>query len=194
MKRKAGDCKDRIKAYRSTYDDMCKNVKGLEPRLNRMKSYKGIDISGKSGIIRVGSEEMYRKSKGEQIEPMPKKLLQKIEKGFKRQGGVISRGKEIDEYLSGKNAEAITYDQHTILLKSHPGRASVFEELIHATQYKNGENDGSYLKRLQCEISAQEKLIANSKYYKLTKKELKQTELALESYKKELSEYLKGGH
>ena len=31
---------------------MCKNVKGLEPRLNRMKSYKGIDISGKSGIIK----------------------------------------------------------------------------------------------------------------------------------------------
>lgn len=52
MKRKAGDCKDRIKAYRSTYDDMCKNVKGLEPRLNRMRSYKGVDISGKSGIIK----------------------------------------------------------------------------------------------------------------------------------------------
>lgn len=51
MKRKAGDCKDRIKAYRSTYDDMCKNVKGLEPHLNRMRSYKSIDISGKSGII-----------------------------------------------------------------------------------------------------------------------------------------------
>ena len=53
MKRKAGDCKDRIKAYRSTYDDMCKNVKGLEPRLNRMRSYKSIDISGKSGIIEL---------------------------------------------------------------------------------------------------------------------------------------------
>ena len=52
MKRKAGDCKDRIKVYRSTYDDMCKNVKGLEPRLNRMRSYKSIDISDKSGIIK----------------------------------------------------------------------------------------------------------------------------------------------
>jgi len=26
------------------------------------------------------------------------------------------------------------------LLKQNPGRASVFEELIHATQYRNGEN------------------------------------------------------
>ena len=77
MKRRAGDCKDRIKAYRSTYDDMCKNVKGLEPRLNRMRSYKSIDISGKSGIIRVESEEMYRKNKGEQIEPMPKNCCKK---------------------------------------------------------------------------------------------------------------------
>ena len=57
MKRKAGDCKDRIKAYRSTYDDMCKNVKGLEPRLNRMKSYKSVDISGKSGIIKDQSRK-----------------------------------------------------------------------------------------------------------------------------------------
>ncbi len=55
MKRKAEDCKDRIKAYRNTYEDMCNNVKGLELRLYRMKNVKGVDISGKSGIIELES-------------------------------------------------------------------------------------------------------------------------------------------
>lgn len=69
MKRKAGECKDRIKAYRNTYDDMCKNVKGLEPRLNRMRSYKSIDISGKSGIIKVqGGKNMHINSIDSPIE------------------------------------------------------------------------------------------------------------------------------
>lgn len=54
MKRKAQDCRDRVKAYRDKYEDMCKNVKGIEPRLDRMRTYKvksGVDNSGKSGII-----------------------------------------------------------------------------------------------------------------------------------------------
>ena len=126
------------------------------------------------------------------IAPMPKKQLHKIEKGFKRQGGTIQRNSEVDSYLQGKNAEAITYDAHTILLKSNPGRASVFEELIHATQYKNGENDGSHISRLMCEISAQEKLLTYKKAYKLTEKEILQTKEALKYYKEELNKR-KGG-
>ena len=123
---------------------------------------------------------------------MPKKQLHKIEKCFKKQGGIIQRSSEIDSYLQEKNAEAITYDAHTILLKSNPGRASVFEELIHATQYKNGENDGSYIGRLMCEISAQEKLLTYQKAYKLTEKEIIQTKKALKAYKEDLNKR-KGG-
>lgn len=56
MKRKAQDCRDRVKACRDKYEDMCKNVKGIEPRLDRMRTYKvksGVDNSGKSGIIKI---------------------------------------------------------------------------------------------------------------------------------------------
>lgn len=60
MKIKAEDCKSKIKAYRNTYDDMCKNVQGLEPRLNRMRSYKGVDISGKSGIIKEKNINIFK--------------------------------------------------------------------------------------------------------------------------------------
>ena len=123
-----------------------------------------------------------------------KKQLNKIVKGFKRQGGVILRGAEIDQYLDEKNAEAITYDAETILLRNNPGRASVFEELIHATQYKTGENDGSYISRLKCEISAQEKLLKYSAAYQLTEQEIQQTKAALEAYKKELKRIEKGGN
>ena len=193
MKRRAQECRQRADAYRKTYDDMCSKVKGLEPHPERMGVYKGVDFSGKSGIIGVGSNEMYRKAKDNRIEPMPKKQLHKIEKGFKRSGGTIQRSAQIDEYLDSKQAEAITYDAHTILLKSNPGRASVFEELIHATQYKNGENDGSYEKRLLCEIAAQEKLLTHKKAYQLTKIEIEQTQSALDSYKKELTKLKKGG-
>lgn len=115
-----------------------------------------------------------------------------MKKVLSGKGGIIQRGSEIDDYLNEKNAEAITYNAQTILLKNNPGRASVFEELIHATQYKNGENDGSYISRLMCEISAQEKLLACQKAYKLTDIEITQTKQALKSYKEELSK-IRGG-
>ena len=69
----------------------------------------------------------------------------------------------------------------------------MFEELIHTEQYRNGRNDGSYKSRLQCEIEAQKKLIKNSKAYKLTEREVFQTQKALEAYENELREYYKNG-
>ena len=152
-----------------------------------------IDNSGGSGIIELGSEAMYRKPKPDKIEPMPRKQFRTIVKAFKRNGGLIQFDDETEEYLDSKNAEAITYNENTILIRQSPGRASVFEELIHTEQYRNGRNDGSYKSRLQCEIEAQKKLIKNSKAYKLTEREVFQTQKALEAYENELREYYKNG-
>lgn len=167
------------------------DVKGYEEF--KEKYWEAVDKSAESGIIKAGSEEMYRKKNTGKIEPMPKKQLRKIEKSFKAKGGIIQSNAETDAYLDSKNAEAITYDAFTILLKQNPGRASVFEELIHATQYRNGENDGSYISRLKCEISAQKKLIKNANAYKLTDNEVIQTKKALQMYEQELNEYIKNG-
>lgn len=79
------------------------------------------------------------------------------------------------------------------MLKQNPGRASVFEELIHATQYRNGENDGSYVSRLNCEIKAQKKLLRNNKAYKLTETEVEQTKIVLQQYESELKAYNEKG-
>ena len=162
------------------------------------KAKSGLDNGSESGIINIGSElpmnALTRKAKPDDyVEPMPKKQFQRICKSFKSQGGIIQMSDATDEYLNSKHAEAITYDSKTILLKQNPSRASVFEEFIHTHQYKTGENDGSYESRLKCEIAAQKKLIKYSKAYKLTDKEITQTQRALEAYENELKEYYKNG-
>lgn len=152
-----------------------------------------IDNSGESGIIESGSEAMYRKPKSDKIEPMPRKQFRKIAKSFKQNGGIMQFDEITERYLDSKNAEAITYNANTILIRQNPSRASVFEELIHTEQYRNGRNDGSYKSRLECEIEAQKKLIKYSKAYKLTEQEVFQTQKALEAYENELREYYKNG-
>ena len=144
----------------------------------------------KNDSINTRENVMHRKKKADGfIEPMPKKQLLRIEKAFKRNGGIIQRDATTDVYLQKKQSEAITIDAKTILLMQKPGRASVFEELIHATQYRLGENNGSLLSRIQCEIAAQEKLLKNAKAYKLTEKEVLQTRKALEAYKRDIAVY-----
>lgn len=155
---------------------------------NRYKTAK------KSVVNKNENDIMERKKKDSSyIQPMPKKQLQNIVRGFKKHDGKIQMNEYTNQYLNKKKAEGITYDAKTILLHTNPGRAAVFEELIHATQYRLGKNDGTYESRILCEIEAQEKLLKYSKEYKLTENEIKQTEKALKGYKKELSDYKNGG-
>lgn len=129
------------------------------------------------------------------IEPMPKKQFRAIKAAFRKRGGIIQQSDEIDEYLEKKHAEGITYNAEIILLKQNPGRASVFEELIHTAQYRDGKNDGSAKSCLINEIEAQRKLLKHAKLYKLTEPEITQTEQALKKYLEDLETYnkLNGG-
>ena len=154
--------------------------------LGRMGSTNVVAKAGDTGIIK--SKKMYRKKKTDKIEPMPKKQLQKIVKAFRKNGGIIQMNTDTDGYLEYKKAEAITYDAKTILLRQNPGRAAVFEELIHAAQFRKGMNDGSLRSRIICEIEAQNKLLRNAKAYKLTEAEIRQTRSALKAYEKQLNE------
>lgn len=182
------------------YSRFCRKMKLTEERERIYLDMRGRVAPGRDVKIFtrrtedaiIKTDKMYRKKAPGYIEPMPKKQLQKIVKSFKKNGGIIQMSDATDAYLKSKNAEAITYDAKTILLKQKPGRAAVFEELIHATQYRQGKNDGSYKQRLLCEIEAQKKLIKYQKAYKLTQAEVKQTEQALKSYRKELEDLLKG--
>lgn len=129
---------------------------------------------------------MERRKDHGKIEPMPKKQFRKIERAFKRRGGIILCGVDVDIFLRQQQAEGATLDEKTVLLMRNPGRAAVFEEMIHTAQYRRGENDGSRLSRVLNEIAAQKKLLRNVKAYKLTQNEIEQTRRALVSYETEL--------
>lgn len=140
----------------------------------------------KSGIIKAGSDRMERKKDNAKIEPMPKKQFRRIERAFNRQGGIIICNEEAERFLEVQNSEGSTLDAKTIILRRNPGRAAVYEEMIHAAQYRRGENDGSHLSRVLNEISAQKILLKNARAYGLTKNEIEQTRRALASYEAEL--------
>jgi len=109
---------------------------------------------------------------------MDKEKFLKIKSAFEKRGGVIQCDEPTDRYLDYKKAEGLTYNEDLILLKTNASASAVFEELIHATQYKRKRNDGTYENRLLMEIEAQEKLI---KYKK-----------ALLDYYEELKDFRKG--
>ena len=165
--------------------DKSKDFEDFKRKYLKMQTEQ-VAKAGDTGIIKC--EKMYRKKKTDKIEPMPKKQLQKIVKVFRKNDGIIQMNAETDGYLEYKKAEAITYDAKTILLRQNPGRAAVFEELIHAAQFRKGMNDGSLRSRIICEIEAQNKLLRNAKAYKLTEAEIRQTRSALKAYEKQLNE------
>lgn len=130
---------------------------------------------------------MERKSKpAGYIEPMPKGQLRRIMKAFQKKGGQIIMNEAVDEHLKLQHSEGATFDAQTILLRKNPGRAAVFEELIHSTQFRMGKNNGTPLSILQNEIEAQEKLLRYANAYRLSENEIEQTKRALQSYQIEL--------
>ncbi len=185
--------KAKYQGQMQTYKDFSEKMKLPEQMkrvyqdgLGRTGATNVVAKAGDAGIIK--SKKMYRKKKTDKIDPMPKKQLQKIVKAFRKNGGIIQMNADTDGYLEYKKAEAITYDAKTILLRQNPGRAAVFEELIHATQFRKRMNDGSFRSRIICEIEAQKKLLRNARAYKLTDAEIRQTKSALKAYEKQLDE------
>jgi hypothetical protein len=150
--------------------------------------YRGLTNSRKSGIIKAskgdGENELLRKSKSEKIEPMQKKLFQKIKKSYERNGGVIFSSEEIDNHLASQGAVAATLNENIILLKSNttPSASTLFEELIHTAQYKSGKATGDNW--IEMEIEAKEKLIKFQKQYNISDKENSETLKQLKSLKK----------
>jgi len=116
----------------------------------------------------------------------------KIKTAFEKNGGIMQSDESTDKYLNLKNAEGMTYNEKTILLKTNASSAAVFEELIHSTQYRQGRNDGTYENRLLMEIEAQEKLIKYQKAYGISQTENEQTKKALADYYEELENLRKG--
>lgn len=141
---------------------------------------------------KIQIKQLNRKVKPDSyMEPMPKKLLQRLIKDFKAKGGIVVMNEDTDIYLKKQHSEGSALNADTILLVKNPSRSAVYEELIHAEQYRQGKNDGGKEKVLLCEIEAKEILIANKQKWGITDKEDKITRLSLEKYKKDYDEFIK---
>ena len=163
--------------------------KGWEEKFRSLSSKaENLEKALESGIINMPIG-LTRSKRRDSAEPMPRKQLNKIVKAFKRQGGRIIMDAEAQKILEQQEASGITLNEKTILLRKRPSRADVFEELIHATQFRNGEIKDGSLDTIIGEIKAKEKLLKYSKSYKLTDKEIRDTEKQLENYKEQLKNF-----
>ena len=125
------------------------------------------------------------------IEPMPAKQFHRIEKAFRKHGGVFVMGEEADIILNMQGAEAVTLNENTILFRKKPSRSAVYEELIHTYQFKSGKCDGSRMSRLFNEIEAKKKLLKYAEAYELTGREIHITSRMLASCEEEMEKLRK---
>ncbi|MBU0279342.1 hypothetical protein KMP11_02930 [Gemella sp. zg-570] len=113
-----------------------------------------------------------------------KSLINKLSRKFRRRGGVIINDESSIVYLDSRNAEAITLDAYTILMREKISISALIEELEHSEQYLRNENDGSRLDVVKNEILAKEKSLRYADRYKLPKIEIEFVKKDIELYKK----------
>ena len=124
--------------------------------------------------------------------PISRPELNRITKSFRKSGGKILMGPEIDERLSNIGAEASIIGDDLIMFSSKAGRAAIHEELIHAKQKRaHGEpkNNAEICRR---EIEAGNILLENSDKWKLTEQEIENTRLLIKKYTKDLEDLRDG--
>ncbi|HGJ5733590.1 TPA: minor capsid protein [Streptococcus pneumoniae] len=112
-------------------------------------------------------------------------------RNFKDSGGFVWQDDQASSYLKNRGVDACCLDYDMIVLQKKPLISEILEELFHAKQFKDGLITDSRESQLLAEIEAQEYLISVAKEYNIPKSEQRQTEIALENYKKELKEFKK---
>src|SRR5207253_805345 len=55
---------------------------------------------------------------------------------FRGGGGVVDQSADAQRYLQARGAGGATYNERLILLPANPTRTAVFEELVHADQFR----------------------------------------------------------
>jgi hypothetical protein len=173
--------------------DTRKTVERMRREVEIEKLKKVVDKSKNSGIMDLDTSTM-RSVNGVEIgDPMPQKQFERIQKAAERRGIALISNEDSERYVLDRGAEAITLNAQTVCLMRNPSRVAVFEELIHVTQYRLGQIDGTPLSIAKGEVAAKEKLLKHAKAYGLTDIEIKNTEILLASDRQVLEELMKGG-
>ncbi|MFD0671912.1 hypothetical protein [Cohnella sp. GCM10027633] len=113
--------------------------------------------------------------------PMDANKFNAMKNAFEKQGGLIVKEEEALPLLNYHGVEASTLDATTIAFRSNPSTSAVFEEFIHATQYRTGRANGTNI--IEMEIEAKEKLINFRKAYGIPNSETRDTIQQLREYR-----------
>ncbi|MCJ8152628.1 hypothetical protein MKJ01_02485 [Chryseobacterium sp. SSA4.19] len=139
--------------------------------------------------------ELFSTIKGK---PINLNLLKKLQKEFENLGGSLLYNDESFEYIASREKaegvaiEAITFNEELILLNKNATTSAVYEELIHASQYRSGkydiwvENHGNEIAKNLMEKEAAEELIERAIEWKLPNDEIKLIRERLEFFNEEL--------
>ena len=168
-------------------------------RVGRDEEFLHADMNNKnqsSKYIAKDGEKMYNQGVDRNKNPdkrWPVNIIKQKEllRDFKESGGFVWQDDQASSYLKNRGVDACCLDYDMIVLQKKPLMSEILEELFHAKQFKDGLITDSRESQLLAEIEAQEYLISVAKEYNIPKSEQRQTEIALENYKKELKELKK---
>ena len=106
---------------------------------------------------------------------------------FRAAGGVVDQSVDAQRYLQARGAGGLTLNQETILLPANPTRTAVFEELVHAEQFRRGVTiEAGRGGVLRFEAEAAETLIRNRHAWQLPPDEVLQVIENLRNIRAEL--------
>jgi hypothetical protein len=143
-------------------------------------------------------QELFSKIKGK---PIDLNLLKKLQKEFKKIGGEMKFDEESFNYCASREKtlkteiEAVTLGEDLILLNKRATTSAVYEELIHARQFRSGRFSEAVKKYKNNDLvenlmekEAAEELIENASKFNLPKEEIEIVKDRLEFFKDRLKE------
>ena len=106
---------------------------------------------------------------------------------FRAAGGVVDQSVDAQRYLQERGAGGLTLNQETILLPANSTMTAVFEELIHAEQFRRGVTiEAGRGGVLRFEAEAAETLIRNRHAWRIPPGEVRQVLANLRNIRAEL--------
>lgn len=94
---------------------------------------------------------------------------------FRAAGGVVDQSAGAQRYLQQRGAGGLTFNHETVLLPANPTRSAVFEELVHAEQFRRGVTiEAGRGGVLRFEAEAAETLLRNRHAWQLPPGEVRQ--------------------
>ncbi len=127
--------------------------------------------------VRVAKTAKLYSKRPTEFAPMDSEQFTKIQEAFSRQGKTIDNSEDALRYLETREADGVTFNAETILVRKDASPSTVFEELIHATQHRTGKfgtwvdsygNSGAVAK---AEFEAATRLVKNQKAYGISNAE-----------------------